>query len=248
MDGVRAKSESHENGFDAKNLFKGSDDGDTASGTDWDRRASVNFMVGFFRRLVSRQINRADVRRTAVEVFHFYLDIVGSDGFKVFFEEFCDAFVFLVGHEAAADFGMGNGWEDGFGAFAGVAAPDAADIESRADAGAFAGGVALFAVYGTDAERFLVGFEIERSFRHFGTLFGRHLEYVIIESGDGDVSVVVHHAGNHLAQGVDGVGNRSAEDAGMEVGIGTGDFDLPIGETAQSGGDRGDVACNHAGV
>ena len=60
-------------------------------------------MVGFFRRLVSRQINRADVRRTAVEVFHFYLDIVGSDGFKVFFEEFCDAFVFLVGHEAAAD-------------------------------------------------------------------------------------------------------------------------------------------------
>ena len=65
--------------------------------------------------------------------------------------------------------------------------------------------------------------------------------------------MVVGQLGQHLGQGVDGIGDRSAKRAGVQVAVGAGDAKLAVGDAAQavgdgrhSGGELAAVADDHA--
>ena len=67
----------------------------------------------------------------------------------------------------------------------------------------------------------------------------------MIEMRDSDVIALVHAPSNHLAKNVQGVSNGTSKETGMQVGIGTGDFNLPVGEASQASSDAWHIGCNH---
>ena len=99
-----------------------------------------------------------------------------------------------------------------------------------------------------DAERLLVVLQVEWSLGHEGAFLVADDQHVVVEAGDGDVSVLVVQRGYHLAEYVDGVGHGAAIDAAVQVVVGTGDLHFPIAEAAQAAGDAGGVLCYHACV
>ena len=66
--------------------------------------------------------------------------------------------------------------------------------------------------------------------------------------GDGDASFLINHLGQHFAQHVDGIGHGSAEVTGMEVAVGAGHLNFPVGQSAQPCGQGGQVGGEHGGV
>ena len=60
--------------------------------------------------------------------------------------------------------------------------------------------------------------------------------------------VGIHALANHLAQRVERVGHRAAEDARVQVGIGTCNFNLPVGQAAQARRDGWHIGSNHTGI
>ena len=103
-------------------------------------------------------------------------------------------------------------------------------------------------MYLTHVEGFLVLIEVEGSLGHQCTLsLGEH-QHIIVEVRDGDFVVLVLQRGNHLAEDVDGVGDGAAENAGVQVLVGTSHLHLEVAEAAQTRGDGGRVGGNHAGV
>ena len=89
-------------------------------------------LQGARRRLDARMVERRDRGRAAVDDLD--LDAHGGrrDRLEVLLHRLLDLAVVLVGDEAGADLRGGPGRDDRLGALAGVAAPDAVDVEGRA--------------------------------------------------------------------------------------------------------------------
>ena len=172
-------------------------------------------------------------------------DVIGSVLFEIVFHQSGNLLVVLVGHQAAGEFGVGLRRQHGLGAFACVAAPHSAKVEAGTHAHALDLGVAFLAAQSLHTEAVLVVFLIVRCHIEQFALAGGTFNDVVVEMRNGDVVVFVGAFGNHLAQGVERVGHAAAEEAGVEVGVGAGDLDFPIGQAAQASGDARHVGGNH---
>lgn len=248
MDVVGGEAEAHEDALEAEYFLEACDDGDGAAAAGRHGPTAVGVLHGALGGLVGFEFERGYVGGAAVAGGDLDGDVVGCHALEVFLEHLGDLLEVLVGDEAGAYLGVGLGGEDGFGALAGVAAPDAADVEAGAYAGALLGGEASLAVECADAKFLLVASLVEGGLGHEGALLVGEDEDVVVEAGDGDVAVRVVEVGDHLAEHVDGVGHGAAEEAGVEVVVGAGDFDLPVAEAAEAAGDAGHVGGNHRGV
>ena len=140
----------------------------------------------------------------------------------------------LVRNQTATDLGVCFRRQYSLGTFTRVTTPDTANVKCRANTRALVRGKSFFAFHFFDIQRFLVIFEIERSFRHFSTFLGTYFQHVIIESGYRDMPLLILHIGNHLTQHVNRVRHRTPENTGMQISIRTGNFNLPVSQTSQS--------------
>ena len=154
----------------------------------------------------------------------------------------------LVGDQSARHFGIGFRRQYRLGPFANIASPDAADIERRTATVALQGGIALLSFEGFHTDGLLVFLLVERDIGNHLAFGSRHIFHIIIEMRDGDTAVLVDDFRQQVAKGIDGVGHRSAEVSRMQVAVRAGHFDFPIGQAAQSRGQRGQVGPQHTGV
>ena len=202
----------------------------------------------FLGSLVGREVDGADVSLAAMHRGHFYLDGTWGDGLDVVCKQPGDFFVLLMRNEPTGHLGIGFRGKDGLRPFACVATPDAADVKRRTAAVAFQGGVAFFALQLVDADGGLVTFLVKRYLGDHATFGVGHLLHSVIEVGDGDASVGIDHLREHGTEHVDGIGNGSTEVSRVKVSVRSSDLDFPVGKSAQSGGERGQVSAQHAGI
>ena len=151
-------------------------------------------------------------------------------------------------HQTAAHFRKSLGRQYRFRAFALIAAPHAADVETRAASIAFDRRIPLFAAQITHANRLFVGRFVERNGRQHRTFVGREFFHVVVEARNRDAAVAVDHLGQQFAEHQCGVGHRTAEVAGVQVAVRSRYFNLPIGQTAQTRGERGEFGGEHRRV
>ena len=62
------------------------------------------------------------------------------------------------------------------------------------------------------------------------------------------MAFLILHIGNQFTQHVNRVSHGTTENTGMQVGIRTGYFNLPVSQTSQSRRDRRDIRTDHAGI
>ena len=178
----------------------------------------------------------------------FYLDTSGCQALEVLDKGPVDLFGILVGYQSDGDLGVRLGREDRLGTFARVSAPDTVYVERRADGGALAGVVALFAVYLRYAHVGFVALHVERQGVHLLAFLRGNFLYVVVEMRDGDPSCLVVQGGDHFAQCRAGIDHRSAEMSRMQVARGAFDRYLEIRKPAQAGHHRGLILARHRGV
>ena len=149
--------------------------------------------------------------------------VLRGELFEVGDQLFGGPFGVLSGGEAHGDFGVGGGGDDGLGAGAGVAAPEAADVQRGTDAAPFEGGVAALAARGVEADGGGEPAVVEGGGVDLGPLGGAELPEVVVEAGDGDpTGGVVGQGAEQVAEGVGGVDDGAAVKTGVEVAVGAG--------------------------
>ena len=236
MDGVGLQAESHQYGFYSQYLFKGRDDRNTAAAAHCQRFLSECFGEASLRRLICREGDGAYVSLSAMHGSDLYLYGVGGYAHDVIGKQLRDLMVVLMRNQPARYFGVCFGRQYGFGAFARIAAPNAAYVERRAAAVAFQCAVSFFSEKGFHADSLFVFLFVERNVCYHFAFGLRHLLHIVVEAGNGDTSVCVRHFAYHPAKHIDGVGHCTAEVSGMQVAVRTGHLYLPIGKSAQAGG------------
>ena len=229
VDSVALQSEAHEDGLDTEDALEGRDDGDAPATAYGQRTLAEGYAHSLLSSLVGGEVNGAEVGLAAVHRGDLDADVLRCDALDVVDEGLAHLMVILVRYEAAGDLGVGLGGEDGLGAFALIAAPDAADVEARATAIALQRVVALLTEEGVDVEELLVLLLVEGDLGDHGALLVRQVDDRVIEVGDGDAPVGVLHLGDELAELVDGIGHRTAEVTRVQVVVGPCHLDLPVG-------------------
>ena len=134
VDGVALQPEAHQDGLDAENPLEIADDGDASSPAYRQRLLAERFGEPLFRRLIGRVGDGADVAFAAVHRSYFHLDAFGSDALDIVDEQARNRFVVLMRHQAARHLGIRFRGQHRLRAFAGIASPDAADVERGAAA------------------------------------------------------------------------------------------------------------------
>ena len=129
MDGVGLQAESHQYGFYSQYLFKGRDDRNTAAAAHCQRFLSECFGEAFLRRLICREGDGAYVSLSAMHGSDLYLYGVGGYAHDVIGKQMRDLMVVLMRNQPARYFGVCFGRQYGLGAFARIAAPNAAYVE-----------------------------------------------------------------------------------------------------------------------
>ena len=167
---------------------------------------------------------------------HLHLYRLRGDGLHMVGQELRNLLMVLMRHQSARHLGVGLGGKHRLGTLARITAPDAADIERRAATVALQGAVTFLAEQGFHANGLLVLLFVEGDAGNHVALFLRHFLHIVIEAGHGDASVLVRQAGNQLAEHVDGIGHRAAKMPGVQVAVGTCHLYLPVGQSAQAGG------------
>ena len=248
MDGIGFEAKAQEDRLHAEFLLKRADDGDAAAAPGGDWGLAEGLLHGFMRCLVGLGVGGRNVGHAPVEEFSVHLDGFRGHLLKVLREEFGDLLVVLVRHESHADFGVGARRDNGLGALARVAAPDAVDIAGGADARALNGGEAVLALQGRHADGVHVLLLAEGRFVHGLALLGRNDLHIVVEARDGDVAVGVDELADHLAEHVGWVGHCPAIDPRVQVGIGALHLYLHVAQAPQPNRDGGDIAGEHRGV
>ena len=248
VDGVLLEAEAHEDCLAAEDGFEGSDDGYGAASTCGERPFAKGYLETVFCCPISRYIDGADIALAAVHRRDGDSDALGSEGLHIVDESLRDAFVVLISDEATAHFGKRIGRQDRLGALACIASPYTTDIERRPAGVTLERAVALFAEDVADADGPVVGLLVEGYLRYHGAFGFGDRQHIVVEMRDSDPSVVVHYLGEHLAEGIEGVLDGSAEVPRVEVTVRPIDLDLPIGESTKAGRDRGRLFAYHGGV
>ena len=183
-----------------------------------------------------------------MQVFHFYLHVIGSDRLEIFFEQFRNLLVFLIRHQTATNLGVCLGRQYGLSTFSRVTTPNTTHVKRRTNTRTLIGRESFFALHLLNVQRFFVILQIKRSLRHLGTFFSTYFQHVIIESGYRDMPLLILHIGNHLTQHVNRVRHRTPENTGMQISIRTGNFNLPVSQTSQSRRNWRNITANHTGI
>ena len=248
MDGVAFETEAHEHRFHAQHAFEVGDDGDAASATHGQRALAEGLGEALFGGAIGGQCDGTNVAFAAVHRGDFDFDAIGSQTLHIVHKHLAHFLMLLMGNQTAAHFGVGLGRQHRFRTFALVTAPHAANVETRAAGIALDGGIAFLAAQLAHADRAFIGCFVERNGSEHGPFFGRELFHIVVEAGNRDAAVAVDHLGQQFAEHQCGVGHRTAEVAGVQVAVRARHFDLPIGQTAQAGGERGEFGGEHRGV
>ena len=155
----------------------------------------------------------------------------------------------LSGYQAAAHLGDGVGGDNGLGAGALITAGDAVELQGRAGVDALRAAVAGFCAQLRHARE--VGQLLIRHTGHAAPALALPVlnrGHAVVETLHGHAVVGIVRACHHFAQGGDGVGDSSAENAGVQVHAGSVYLQLKAAEALESVGEGGDVRCGHAGV
>ena len=163
-------------------------------------------------------------------------------------EEFGDLAALLVGDQPHRDLGVGFGREDRLGALAGVAAPDAADVQARADARALERRIAFLTSYVLDIQELLVFLQVEGSAGEHLPVLAGELNYLVVEAWDVHPAVLVMERRDHLAQHRDWIGDGSAVMTGVQVLVGAGDLDFEVGQSTHAAVDGRHFLGDHGGI
>lgn len=244
--GIQAKT--HEDGFDAEELFEERDDGDGSAAAHGHGFFFEAFSHGAVGCSIADVVDGHQVGMSAVEEAHFDIDAGWGDLAYVVGKEFGYFAVVLVGYEAHADFGMGAGGQDGLRAFACIAAPHAVDVEGGADTYSFDGGIAHFAAFLTDAEVFFKGFQVERCVVEGAAFFFGGFAHLVVKARYSNAVVGIVHLGDHPSQFVGGVGHSSTEESGVKISIGPCHFYFHVAQSAQAYRNGGCIAVDDAGI
>ena len=229
--------------------MEGLHDGDAATFADEDRfRVKGDAERGLGGEAVFG-IWIGDVGLAVVAGFHLDLDAWRAMPFEVAFDLFHNVFRQLVGDEPEGQFHKRLSRQDGLRALALVAAADAVHLGGRARPGALGGGVT-----GLPEETGRAGDGEEIRIAHAGQR-GPHLMFpifqrpdLIVKSLDGDAAVERVKAGNEPRHRGGRIGDRTTEEAGVEVAFGAAQDDIAAGDAAQSVAERGHAGRDHAGI
>src|SRR3990167_8679592 len=173
---------------------------------------------------------------------------LGGDLLDVLLDELGDLGRNLVGHQAGGELGGGFRADDGLGAFAGVAAVDAVDLERGPRPDALDRGEAFFADELRCPGGLLEALVAEGQLLQLLALRLGEGPHVPVEAGDGDAAVLVVELRHHLVEDSAGVGDAAAEGARVQVDRGAGDFNLEVAQAPQAVADRGEALAQHGGV
>ena len=248
MDGIALQAESHQQRIDAEDALHIGQHGDAAATPGRHRFHTVNFFHGLRGGLKGIGRNGNEETVSAFARSYRYLYIWRGDGLQVSDELFRDAGAVLVGHQAHGKFGVGRRGQDRLGAGSGVAAPDAADIQARADAGAFKRGIAFLPFHLGDVQELFVFFHIEGRACQIGAVGSREFHHIVVETGHIHPAVCVVKGGDHLAEGRNRIGHRAAIMAGMEIFVRSGYRDFHIAQAAHAAVDGRYLVGNHRGI
>ena len=242
------EGETEEEGFDAEDVAEALNDGDAAAFADEGGFAWESAAEGAAGGEAEAAVGVHGVGFAAVADFDFEPDGIRGDGLEVGADFFEDVGGVLIGDEAEGEFGEGGAWDDGFGAFALIAAADAVDFGGGAGPAAFVVGVSGFAPeFGDTGEG--EGFFCAAG--EFGPCFAFPcLDWAdgVVEAGDEDAAVGVVEAGDEFGEDGIGVGDAAAEDAAVEVDGGAVDGEFDAGDAAEPVGEGGNAFGDHAGV
>jgi len=242
------EAEAEEDAGDFEGVVHLGDEGDGAAFADEDGFFAKAFFESRLRGFENGRVERRDPGLAFAEDIEFAMDGFGKELANVLFDEVGDFLRILVGDEASGEFGVGLGGDDGLGAFALVAAPEAVEFESGANPELLDGGETFFAGIAGSANGLLESFLFPRqSVERFAFGFGGGGN-VVVETGNGDAEIFVVQLGEQFSENGERVGDRAAVDARVQVADGAGQFDLVIVETAQTIGDGGDTFSEHGSV
>ena len=248
MDGVALEPEAHQKRVDVQDLLHLAQDADGAAAAGGHGLHAIYLADGAGGGPVGFRADRDRESVAALAGRDFHLDIFRGDLLEVALEQARDLGAALVRDQAHRDFGVRLGREHGLGARAGVAAPDAADVQARADSGALEGGVSLLAAHLADIQKLLVFLHVKgRPGEHLAVRAGE-LGDLVVESGHGHAPVGVYQRGDHLAEHLDGVRHGAAVVSGMQVLVGPGHLDFQVAQATHAAVDGGDLVADHRGV
>ena len=143
---------------------------------------------------------------------------------------------------------MGLGGDDGLGAGAGIAAPDAVHVAGGPGPLADQGLAALLSRRDGEADVAEEARLVEAEAVPGGGEVAADLGDVVVEAGKGDAALGVVQVRDDAAQQVGGVQGHAAVEAGMKVPRGGEKVDLGIGHAAEARGDGGGGRVPHVGV
>src|SRR5712692_5871962 len=184
----------------------------------------------------------------AAEHFEFAGDRFGQQFADVLFHELGDFLRILVGDQARGKFCVGLRRNHGLGAFAGVAAPNAVELECGARPKLFDDGKTFLAHVTRSSNRSLKIFSLPRQVILCFASATADLGDIVVKAGDGDAKIFVVQLGKKLGQNRERIGNRAAVDPGVQIARGAGQLDLIVVQPAQTVGDGGHALGQHGSV
>jgi hypothetical protein len=166
----------------------------------------------------------------------------------VLLNELCDFGRILAGDEARGEFGVGFGRNDGLGAFALIAAPNAIQLESGSNPEALNDGKPFFAAIFRGANGLLEVFGFPRKGVEGFAFGGWYFVDVIVEAGNGDAEIFVVELGKKFSEDGEGIGDCATINAGVKIAFWASQLDLVVVEAAKSVGNGRDAFAKHGSV
>ena len=248
MGAAIGEGEAEEEGIDAKDFLEALDDGDGAAFANEGGLTAEGLGKGALGGPAEWGVGIGEVGVAVVALDD--LDVYAGGGvFAKVIGDLADGLeAGLAGDEAEGEFCEGGVGDDGFCAFALVAAADAVEFDGGAGPDALEGGVAGLAGEGgraSDLEEAGVG---EREGGPCLALPVAEGLDGIGETGDGDAALGVVEGSDEAGEGGDGIADGAAVDAGVEIDGGTGDADLDAADATKAVGEGGNAGGDHGGI
>ena len=201
-----------------------------------------------FRSLISRNINWTNIALSAMHWCHLHAYTRRSNSLHIIHKSLTHLLVILVGHQSTADLGISFAWQHSLATLARIAAPYTTNIKGWTARVAFQCGIALFTKSGIHIYCLTISILRERYLRYHLALRLWNRQHIVIETGDGDASLIIYHSREHLCQGIYRVLHRTAKMSTMQVAIRTSHLHLPIRQSTKTRSDRRSLLADHRSV
>src|SRR5208282_3490770 len=224
------------------------DEGNGAAFADEHGLLAETLLQGFLGNLENRRLISRNPGFAGAEDLEFAVYGPGQELANVGLDKLGDLLGILVGNEPSGKLGVGFRGDDGLGAFALIAAPDAVQFKRWANPQALDGGEALLADVCGRAHSALKILHLPRQFGQGFTLSGRNLGDVVVKAGHGDAEILVVEFGEEFRKNGQRIGDGTAIDARVQIAYRAGQRDLIIVEAAETIGNGGHAFAEHGGI